>query len=372
MSGRAGRRNFDLRGHVIFFGTPKSKVQLLLNSKLGKMSGNIPLTPTLALRMFLRYDFAKNQSSAAAQEVAASISRVIHHSFNVSRRKGESLIIPLQFLFCFEYFLQLGEICHVVREEAAKRAKSGQSTWEDRFEEEAKGVSSLLLPSPTASMMSTFYYLEPANIYLIRLLRCGAIHRLCARHANNEDERNYELLKVLARLWCVLPVSKLQYLSIEKMEKSEYLLRILPPLSGEFDDIAREHNAKAMEVFNSYVVFCAQKHGSLPAADPLPSLPCSVPLPFSPVPPPSSSFGSVSLTSIARSPFSALSGHSDIFTDSNDFVNGVRSGFEMDHALVPVLSTEAANVSSLSFDSFSALILFFSARAHQCICGGFP
>ncbi len=342
MSGRAGRRNYDLRGHVIFFGTPKSKIQLLLNSKIGNMNGNIPLTPTLALRMFRRYVFAKNQSPAAASEVSAAISRVIHHSFTTSQRPDEKLVIPLQFLFCFEYFLQLDEIQHVVREEVKEGGGgSGQSTWEDIYEEEEKGVSSLLLPSPTSSMTSTFYYLEPGNIYLIRLLRSGALYRLCAQYSHNEEERNYELLKVLAHLWCVLPVPKLQYRHILKLEKSEVLLRILPPFSGEFEVIAREHNSKAMEVFNAYVVFCAQKYM-------IPNTPYSLPfssqeISSSSAPPPSP-MDAILTSSISRSPFSSLSGHTDIYADSNDLVTGVRSGFEVDHALVPELTTDSANV----------------------------
>ena len=62
MSGRAGRRNFDLRGNVLFYGTPKPKIKMMLNSRLGQLTGNVPLTPSLALRLFHRHFQAKGKS----------------------------------------------------------------------------------------------------------------------------------------------------------------------------------------------------------------------------------------------------------------------------------------------------------------------
>jgi hypothetical protein len=195
MSGRAGRRNFDLRGHVIFFGTPKSKVRFLLNSKLSNMTGNVPLTPVLAMRMFLRYCFAKSQNKGHTG-IAHAISRILNLSFTSVNRNTGNLAIPLQFLFCFEYFLRIREIEHKITEHQEHETPAGQNTWEDIIkEEESIGVSSELVPSPTSRLMATFFYLEPANIFFVRLLRSGALYRLCASYPN-EDERSIELMKV--------------------------------------------------------------------------------------------------------------------------------------------------------------------------------
>lgn len=141
----------------------------------------------------------------------------------------------------------------------------------------------------------------------------------------------------------MLPVSKLQYRATQKMESSDVLLRILPQFTGEFDEIANQHNEKAMDVFNAYVVFCAQKYmkNAHSSATSLPFCRHEI---SATSPPPPSSLDSFLLSSISRSPFSALSGHADIYSDSNDFVIGVRPGFEVDHALVPVLATEDTNV----------------------------
>merc|ERR1719409_694445 len=50
MSGRAGRRGFDLLGHVIFIDVPFAKCAQLLSSELPMLSGVYSITPTLALR----------------------------------------------------------------------------------------------------------------------------------------------------------------------------------------------------------------------------------------------------------------------------------------------------------------------------------
>jgi hypothetical protein len=56
MSGRAGRRGFDLIGHVAFFGIPEGKIKRLITSKLADMRGNLPLTIALYVpfHFFLR------------------------------------------------------------------------------------------------------------------------------------------------------------------------------------------------------------------------------------------------------------------------------------------------------------------------------
>lgn len=47
MSGRAGRRGFDLQGNVVFFGLRKMKLQRLVNARLTSLLGNIPMSVML-------------------------------------------------------------------------------------------------------------------------------------------------------------------------------------------------------------------------------------------------------------------------------------------------------------------------------------
>ena len=53
ISGRAGRRGFDLIGNVVFLGVPAAKIQRLMSVNLPKIIGNFPLSVTLVLRLLL-------------------------------------------------------------------------------------------------------------------------------------------------------------------------------------------------------------------------------------------------------------------------------------------------------------------------------
>ncbi|EGD81589.1 hypothetical protein PTSG_02304 [Salpingoeca rosetta] len=59
MSGRAGRRGHDIRGHVVFYGISKHKIRRLLSSPLRQMFPNIPLDSSTAVRAMARFQEAK-------------------------------------------------------------------------------------------------------------------------------------------------------------------------------------------------------------------------------------------------------------------------------------------------------------------------
>ena len=53
MSGRAGRRGFDIKGDVYFFGIPEVRIRQLMSSDLPQIQGNFPVTATCILRLML-------------------------------------------------------------------------------------------------------------------------------------------------------------------------------------------------------------------------------------------------------------------------------------------------------------------------------
>mmetsp|Transcript_20064 Transcript_20064/g.27638 ORF Transcript_20064/g.27638 Transcript_20064/m.27638 type:complete len:2046 (+) Transcript_20064:56-6193(+) len=332
MSGRAGRRNFDLRGKVLFYGTPKAKIKMLLNSKLGEMTGNVPLTPSLALRMFHRHHQVSTKNKAVRHETSAAISRVLHLPFNVCRRGAAEFTIPTQFLFCFEYYLKNRVIEHSVQLGTKKKE---EDSWESILDDEEVGVSTKLTPSPMSGLMSRLYYLEPCNMFLIQIILSGAIYRLCKEYENVE-ERCVALMKVLAHIWGVVSVSQIQHLP---QERNELISVVLPPLEGEFKDAVDSHNKIAMETFSNYVRFIAHKKPVTGS----PLLPASREKIFDAPPPPSSVLEDLVICSATRSPFAALSGHGDDYELPDDLVNSVKSGYEVDSSLLPTMNHEIGN-----------------------------
>ena len=67
ISGRAGRRGYDLIGHVIFFGIPEAKIQRLMTVSLPRIIGNFPLNVSLVLRMLLLMNNVENRETAMNQ-----------------------------------------------------------------------------------------------------------------------------------------------------------------------------------------------------------------------------------------------------------------------------------------------------------------
>ncbi|KAJ3508807.1 hypothetical protein NLJ89_g5555 [Agrocybe chaxingu] len=72
-SGRAGRRGFDLRGNVVFYGLSLDRARRLVLSRLPPLTGNFPLTFTLTLRMFSLLDGSEN-AEVAVQAVQSLLS----------------------------------------------------------------------------------------------------------------------------------------------------------------------------------------------------------------------------------------------------------------------------------------------------------
>ena len=67
ISGRAGRRGFDLLGNVIFLGIPQSKIQRLMTNNLPRLIGNFPLNTTLVLRLLLMVNKVDDRETAMNQ-----------------------------------------------------------------------------------------------------------------------------------------------------------------------------------------------------------------------------------------------------------------------------------------------------------------
>ena len=192
-------------------------------------------------------------------------------------------------------------------------------------------------------------------MYLVSLLRSGALARLCKKHQGNEEELCAALMEVVAHLWGVIPVSQLQHFPAAK---NELISVTLPPLKGKFQELMDEHNAMAMDIFTAYVHFCARKKGADQDVEKLVSLPGSSASLFADnVEGEEGVLEGLMVKSQTRSPFAMLSGHGDVYERAEDFVTSVRPGFEVDSSLMPTMNDEIGDVSFLLF--FSFLFYFF-------------
>merc|ERR1719474_1541338 len=96
MSGRAGRRGYDLLGNVLFMDVPFPKISQLVASELPILSGELSFSPTTLLRTLLQIDRLhtkwEDQSDMSAEEkeknmqsLVNSASQLFQHPFFADR-----------------------------------------------------------------------------------------------------------------------------------------------------------------------------------------------------------------------------------------------------------------------------------------------
>jgi superfamily II DNA helicase RecQ len=100
MIGRAGRRTFDNRGNVVFLGTPSRKIIRLISTPVADLVGNVPLTPALALRAFLRHFQGADREDK--ERVVRQTQRIVTSMLFSMGCKGQ---VQHQLLFCADFLM---------------------------------------------------------------------------------------------------------------------------------------------------------------------------------------------------------------------------------------------------------------------------
>jgi hypothetical protein len=119
MSGRAGRRGFDLRGNTVIMGLPSEKCFRLLKSDLPTLQGNLVMSNSLALRLFIRQsELSKPVPGAHASGIRSCKTLINFPMFNpFADAHKDSDLIGKQMAHCFrflvEFLLRRGLLKHV-------------------------------------------------------------------------------------------------------------------------------------------------------------------------------------------------------------------------------------------------------------------
>ena len=332
MAGRAGRRGFDLRGHVIFMGVPSEKCFRLLRSDLPKLQGNLVMDNSLALRLVIR------QSSLPAAEIGArACQRLINYPlFNPLGEKSELMRVQLAhcFRFSVEYLFRVGLL---------------------------KKVENMLVPNDLAAFVAHLFFMEPANFAFLSLL--------CDKHGDtlkyicrpNRASREEKVLSILCNIFCrqELPRSVSQF-ARENSKGTGPSTVILDPLSTSREgclvkEILARHNSGALEALTSYTACLVQAYGpELGPDDSLPLTRCTFLHESAQVELPERWKGLLLPSVSVRSSFVALSGHCDEFTSIQELCQTSRSGLFLDPKMVPVfeLHDETTSLNSYLLDFY--------------------
>jgi len=355
MIGRAGRRTFDNRGNVVFIGTPSRKVNRLLSTNVADLVGNVPLTPGLALRLFMRHHGVtvggKESSKVKAineKHTLAMSERLVRYPFFNMGANGENDTeqVMHQLLFCTEFLMDPSVGAFV------------------------KGEDGKAVPSPLCSLMLHMSFLEPANHVLLSLLQSGLLDKLVqdvkvdplkvlASNVSKEiqdelglspkgleDEvkaQREALLQVFANIFFLIPLPKRSRTLPDDAKSS---VKLAPP-NPEVAEHMSTYNKIVLEKFSSFVRRYAENEGTQGETDQLPGSKAekAQPTRSAAVAPEGSLVGDLkgmSINTAARSPFVAISGHSDNFSTVDDLCGSLQDGVYLDRSLVPVV-TESAN-----------------------------
>ncbi|KAJ7757624.1 hypothetical protein B0H16DRAFT_1824030 [Mycena metata] len=302
-AGRAGRRGFDLRGNVIFYGLPMERVQRLTLSKLPPLGGNFPLTSTLSLRLMNLL----NGSNDAEVAVAAVTSILNLPRISFISEIGRTQVLN-HMRFSIEYLRRSGLI-----------DKEGN-------------------PMNLFSLAAHLYYHEPSNFALIALLKSGALHDICEQ---SSIDAKREFILIMAHLFGRRYISRV-YASEANLaiaRKSPSMV-VLPDLPESVREVFESHNQQIIRTFTGYALACASQlemnspvdHDCLPLS--------KISYPGSPHAEPGilrSRLRETAIHVVARSPFVANSGHNDEFTSVEELARSARNGLYLNNNAIPSL-----------------------------------
>ncbi|KAL8773244.1 MAG: hypothetical protein Q9209_001922 [Squamulea sp. 1 TL-2023] len=310
-AGRAGRRGFDLLGNVVFQNITTAKVCRLLSSRLPDMTGHFPVTTTLILRLFsLLHESGNTKYAVDAINSLLSQPRLYLDGPSFKDQVLHHLRFSIEYLRRHDLL-------------------------------SAEGV-----PLNFAGLTSHLYYTENSSFALNALLKEGYFHELCSEIDTAESRVLRKLMIVMAHLFGRRPCRHSDQEYIENIVKRSPSVVFLPPLPAKAAKILQEHNNQTLQIFTTYVRTFVDQHIDQPDNKlPLTGLTCgtnnnhdtatSMPSRLNSLPP-----------TVIRSPFIALSNHSDTFTSISDLCRTVRSGVFLEENVIPHLDLYPDEIST--------------------------
>lgn len=226
-AGRAGRRGYDVLGHVGFLCVPMDKIDRLLVSRIPAISGHYPVTTTLLLRLF---NLLKNSNRSAFAQKA--IEGLFAKPKDLVQAIGDNNANDKQILYHIRFSIE-----YLRREQLLD--VTGQ-------------------PIKLAAPVSHLYYEEPSNFAFAALMRSGIFHAIC-KDFNDPSKRSAvcsKLVLVLSYIFCRMPISASEARYRKDAFKKNPGYVALPPLtevSPEAQKSLDDHEARAIQLYNTYI-----------------------------------------------------------------------------------------------------------------------
>lgn len=319
-SGRAGRRGFDVLGNVVFHGISHHRVMEIMSSRLPDLKGQFPMSVALILRLFvLLYGTGGSDYAVKAFRSLLTQTRLFLGG------PSSQMIIKHHLRFSIEYLQRQ----HLLSASGAPLNFSG--------------------------LIGHLYFTENAVFAFHSLLKEGYLHELCEDIDNSSKQKDIiiQLLTVLCHLFRRFPCPR--YMTEERHQdviRRSPSIVFLPRLPQEAERILRNHNRETLNIFQGYVQTFVEQHLSDTPDDTLPFTKCCVRPRQDKMVDLSASNLPILPPVMVRSPFAALSGHTDDFETIHELCETVRGGVFLEEQSIPYIPIYPDETNGVPFNAY--------------------
>ncbi|CAF4986171.1 unnamed protein product [Rotaria sp. Silwood1] len=215
-SGRAGRRGFDVQGHVVFVDIPLSKVSHLITSAIPNIRGHFPTNVTFLMRLLQLHSNAVDSKNAINRSLIALqypliAQPPINHNLIDAQTRLHTLF-TLDFLYRLNLLDRHGNLIGL------------------------------------AGLLTHLHYFEPANIVLVYLMDTQYFHLV---------SDSIEIMTTFAYLFTYMLwlITRKEDAELnEKRQENKYSSELfLPPVSQEFRKHVDTYNSIVKDVYECYI-----------------------------------------------------------------------------------------------------------------------
>ncbi len=323
MSGRAGRRGFDDKGQVVFYGIDPRTACRLMTSSLSELRGHFHLTCSAVLRTLIKYYFIRDANGNSLSKPNVALTDQHHllarsfYAYSQDHPEVTRLELLHHFRFCVAYFQHL------------QLFPKGRPS----------SLAYLLFISSSWS--------EGAFIF-VHLMRTGLIDALCCNFDKDRNGTLNRLMTVIAHLFFPIPLRKGAVRS--DFPKSECQV-ILPPLDAPIAKAVKEHDQFVTTLLSQYTASVAatketytgsaegksDSRFDMPISGSVRKSAASVTTTGAPLLKSlESSFAASALSLQTRSPFAGLAGHDEKYSSAAELHSTVRHDLHVHPQQLPI------------------------------------
>ncbi|UJR11193.1 hypothetical protein I4U23_015374 [Adineta vaga] len=220
-SGRAGRRGFDIQGHVVFIDIPLEKISHLMISAIPDIHPHFPTSVTFLMRLLHLCSSAKDIQDAINRSL------IVLQCPLMAQKTWKNQLIETQTRFHCLFTLDFLHRLNLIN-----------------------GQGHLI---GLAGLLTHLHYFEPANILLVYLMDTRLFHQI-------EDQ--FEIITIFAYLFTNMPwlITHRKYEDLsEKRKKAKLNSKLfLEPISKEFRKRVEVYNSIVKEVYGCYIETVSQ------------------------------------------------------------------------------------------------------------------